>query len=166
MQKNINDIWLKPKIEEHSKRIIKSYAAITGHNLFDRNYSEEYISYLLYHAPYVVVSHGMQIDSIFNYANKTAQQLWKLDWEQFTLLPSRLSAEPERAEDRQRLLDEATTKGYIDNYEGIPLLQVNNDSKYKRYCCGMCQMKKMKKLDKQPYFVIGRIYKEGLGWTF
>ena len=119
MQKNINDIWLKPNLVEHSRRIIKSYATITGYNLFDLNYSDEYLSYLLYHAPYVVVSHGMQNDPIFNYANKTAQQLWKLDWELFTQLPSRLSAEPERAEDRQRLLDEAATKGYIDNYEGI-----------------------------------------------
>jgi hypothetical protein len=119
MQKNINDIWLKPNIVEHSNRIIRSYAAITEHNLFDLNYSEEYLSYLVYHAPYVVVSHGIQMDPIFNYANLTAQQLWQLDWEQFTQLPSRATAEPERAEDRQQLLDAATVNGYIDNYEGI-----------------------------------------------
>lgn len=119
MQKNIKDIWLQPNIVEHSERVIISYATITGCNLFDLGYSHEYLSYLLYHAPYVVVSHGIEEDPIFNYANLTAQQLWQLDWEQFTQLPSRLSAEPERAEDRQRLLDQAAAKGYIDNYEGI-----------------------------------------------
>jgi len=87
--------------------------------LFDESHSDEYRAYLLYHAPYVVVSHGIQQDPIFNYANLTAQQLWQLDWNKFTALPSRLSAEAERAEDRQRLLNEAAQKGYIDNYEGI-----------------------------------------------
>lgn len=119
MQKNIIPYWLFPEVIQHSKRILTSYATITGINLFDAGYSDEYRSYLLYHAPYVVVSHGIQQDPIFNYGNLMAQQLWQLDWNQFTALPSRLSAEPERTEDRQRLLNEAAEKGYIDNYEGI-----------------------------------------------
>lgn len=119
MQKNIIPHWCKSEVVQHSKRILKSYESITGIALFDGSYSDEYRSYLLYHAPYVVVSHGIQQDPIFNYANLTAQQLWQMDWEQFTGLPSRLSAEAERAEDRQRLLNEAAQKGYIDNYEGI-----------------------------------------------
>ena len=119
MQKNIIPYWLAQEVIQHSKRILKSYESITGIQLFDVHYSDEYRSYLLYHAPYVVVSHGIQQDPIFNYANLTAQQLWNFNWNQFTALPSRLSAEAGRAEDRQRLLDEAARKGYIDNYEGI-----------------------------------------------
>lgn len=119
MQKNIIPYWLTPEIVQHSKRILTSYESITGIRLFDISYSDAYCSYLLYHAPYVVVSHGIQQDPIFNYANLVAQQLWKLDWNQFTALPSRLSAEAERTEDRQRLLEEAAQKGYINNYEGI-----------------------------------------------
>ncbi|WP_256236010.1 MEKHLA domain-containing protein [Cytophaga hutchinsonii] len=99
--------------------LIESYREITGIQLFDTNYSDEYLSCLLYHAPFVVVSHGIEADPVFNYGNLTAQQLWHIDWEQFTTMPSRLSAEPERAEDRQRLLDEAATHGFISNYTGI-----------------------------------------------
>ena len=119
MQKNIIPYWLTSQVIQHSKRILKSYTVITGIYMFDRNYSDEYCSYLLYHAPYVVVSHGMQQDPIFNYANLTAQQLWELDWNQFISLPSRLSAELASTEDRQHLLDEAVQKGYVNNYEGI-----------------------------------------------
>ncbi|WP_018344631.1 MEKHLA domain-containing protein [Cytophaga aurantiaca] len=119
MQKNIIPYWLASDVIQHSRRILTSYEQITGIHLFDAQYSDEYRSYLLYHAPYVVVSHGIQTDPVFNYANLTAQQLWNLSWQEFTALPSRLSAEPERAEERQRLLNEAAEKGYIDNYEGI-----------------------------------------------
>ena len=98
---------------------MESYKQITGVQLFDRAYSDEYRSYLLYHAPFVVVSHGTENDPVFNYANITAQQLWNIGWEQFTQMPSRLSAEPERAEDRQRLLDEAAQNGFINNYTGV-----------------------------------------------
>jgi hypothetical protein len=31
---------------------------------------------------------------VFCYANRTAQRLWGLTWEEFIRLPSRLSAEP------------------------------------------------------------------------
>ncbi len=119
MQKSLIPYWLQPNVIQHAGIILHTYYKITGIMLFDSAYSPEYRSYLLYHAPFVVVSHGTQPDPVFNYANLTAQQLWQLDWEQFTQMPSRLSAEAERAEDRQHLLDEAAKKGYIENYFGI-----------------------------------------------
>lgn len=152
MQKNINHIWSQPKIVEHSKRIIESYASITGMTLFDLNYSQEYLSYLLYHAPYVVVSHGIEEDPIFNYANLTAQQLWQLDWEQFIQLPSRASAEPERAEDRQRLLDAATVKGYIDNYEGIRISSTQQRFKIEKVLLWNVSNDKNEKIGQAAFF--------------
>ncbi len=119
MQKNIIPHWSDENVIRHARVLIDSYGQITGIQLFDSSYSDEYISYLLYHAPFVVVSHGTESDPVFNYANLTAQQLWHIDWGTFTAMPSRLSAEPERAEDRQRLLDEAATHGFISNYTGI-----------------------------------------------
>jgi hypothetical protein len=119
MQKNIIPYWLTPEVIQHSKRILKSYASITGITLFDETYSDEYQSYLLYYAPYVVVSHGIQSDPVFNYANLTAQQLWHIDWKSFVQLPSRFSVEPDRIEDRARLLAEAAKNGFINNYSGV-----------------------------------------------
>lgn len=119
MQKNIIPHWLDQKVILQSDIILRVYSKITNTELFNSGYSPEYRSYLLYHAPFVVVSHGTEEDPVFNYANATAQQLWSIGWEQFTVMPSRLSAEPERAEDRQRLLNEAAAKGFITDYTGI-----------------------------------------------
>jgi hypothetical protein len=75
-------------------------------------------AFLLYHASFVVVSHGIEEDPIFNYANLKAQELWKLDWNEFIKMPSRLSAEQMQEEERKRVLEEAEKNGYISNYSG------------------------------------------------
>jgi hypothetical protein len=73
----------------------------------------------LYHAPFAVVSHDTAKDPIFNYANQTALSLFAMDWESFTALPSRKSAEPVGQLERQRILDEVASHGFMDNYSGI-----------------------------------------------
>ena len=73
----------------------------------------------LYTAPAVVLMHGTEPDPVFCYANATAQQLWGFSWEEFTNLPSRLSAEPVARDERERLLARAREHGYIDDYSGI-----------------------------------------------
>jgi hypothetical protein len=42
-----------------------------------------------------------------------------MTWEEFTALPSRLSAEPVHRDERARLLEVVGRKGYIDDYRGI-----------------------------------------------
>lgn len=126
MQKNIQAHWLLPAVINQSKIILETYYKIKGVALFDISYSDEYKSYLLYHAPFVVVSHGTETDPVFNYANMTAQQLWKIDWEDFVKLPSKYSAEAERMEDRQQLLDTAARQGYVDYYRGIRISSQGN----------------------------------------
>jgi hypothetical protein len=61
----------------------------------------------------------MATDPVFNYANLKALELFELSWEDFTCLPSRLSAEPVNQAERDRLLAKVTKKGYIDDYEGV-----------------------------------------------
>jgi hypothetical protein len=73
----------------------------------------------LYEAPFALVAHGTEEDPIFNYANKTAQRLWEMDWGEFTKLPSRLSAEAMRREERQQLLERVHQFGFAENYSGI-----------------------------------------------
>lgn len=126
MQKNIQSHWLLPGVINQSKIILETYYKIKGAALFDTGYSDEYKSYLLYHAPFVVVSHGTEADPVFNYANMTAQQLWKIDWQDFVKLPSKYSAEAERMEDRQKLLDTAAKQGYVDHYRGIRISSQGN----------------------------------------
>jgi hypothetical protein len=61
----------------------------------------------------------MATDPVFNYANLKALELFELSWEDFTCLPSRLSAELVNQAERDRLLAKVMKKGYIDDYEGV-----------------------------------------------
>lgn len=118
--------WAEASILDHSKLLADSYYHWTKKELVARNLDIVQTSFLLYHASFVVVSHGTEDDPIFNYANLKAQELWKLDWNEFVNLPSRLSAEQVQEEERKKVLNEAERNGYISNYSGI---RISNESK-------------------------------------
>lgn len=73
----------------------------------------------LYDAAPVIVSHGVEADPVFWFANRTAQRLWELDWQHFTRMPSRQSVAADEHEDREELLRRAREHGYIDDYRGV-----------------------------------------------
>ncbi|NET09662.1 MAG: MEKHLA domain-containing protein [Merismopedia sp. SIO2A8] len=81
--------------------------------------SDEAIAEAIFKAPFMVVSHNTEADPIFNYANQVALELFEMTWDEFTILPSRKSAEPPNREERSRLLHTVTTQGYIKHYSGI-----------------------------------------------
>lgn len=83
-----------------------------GGSLLDVSGSPMEAAQALFEAPFVLVSHGTQPDPIFNYGNRRALELWELDWEEFTRMPSRKTAEQVVQEERDRLLSEAATKGF------------------------------------------------------
>ena len=74
----------------------------------------------LYHdAPFVVLAHGTEPDPKFIYANRAAQTCFEYSWDEFMTLPSRLSAEaPDRAE-RQALLEDVASNGFLAGYRGV-----------------------------------------------
>ena len=73
----------------------------------------------LFHAPFGLVSHGMEADPIFNFGNAAALKLFETSWEAFTRLPSRESAEPISRKERAVLLERVSTEGFIDDYRGV-----------------------------------------------
>lgn len=106
-------------LAHHCDRLCHSFHRLLGEPLIDPHLSGEAAAKALYEAPFVVVSHGTEADPIFNYANRAAQRLFALAWEEFIALPSRLSAELPNREERARLLAEVTQQGYIRNYAGV-----------------------------------------------
>jgi len=106
--------------------LLSSYQRWTGYALIDSALTLTQQAEALYHAPFVVVSHNTLADPVFCYANITAQTLWNLSWEQFTQLPSRLSAQEDAQGERERLLERATRDGYVDDYQGV---RVTSDGK-------------------------------------
>ena len=73
----------------------------------------------IFHAPFVLVSHGTEADPILNYGDAAALALWEMSWAELTRTPSRLTAEAPNREERARLLAAVTARGFIDDYSGI-----------------------------------------------
>ena len=73
----------------------------------------------LFEAPFVVVSHGTEVDPILNYGNRTALELWEMDVDTLLQTPSRLTAEPVHRDERAKLLQRTTRDGFVDDYSGI-----------------------------------------------
>ncbi|MBW4541810.1 MAG: MEKHLA domain-containing protein [Myxacorys chilensis ATA2-1-KO14] len=118
----------------HTQRLLHSFYHWTGQSLSrfgsagsdaigsvnsEGNAANDLDEHALFHAPLIVLSHGTEADPILNYGNNQALLLWEMDWTTFTQTPSRKTAEPMNREARSRLLAEAKTKGYIDNYRGV-----------------------------------------------
>jgi hypothetical protein len=82
----------------------------------------------LWRHPQPLVSHGTEADPIFRYANQAALTLWQMDWQAFTKLPSRHSAEPNPniQSDRTALLQAALAQGHVANYQGIRISAQGN----------------------------------------
>lgn len=103
----------------HVALMSNSYRKLLGKKLMPENPTNEKLANALFYAPFVVVSHNTAADPVFNYANLKALELFGFSWEEFTQLPSRLSAEPIHQHERDKLLVEVTQKGYLESYQGI-----------------------------------------------
>ena len=106
-------------LADHAELLCDSYRKLTGRELIKPSGDRVEMAKALYHAPFAVVSHDTADDPIFNYANKKAMELFEMDWQTITQLPSRKSAEPVNRDERERLLAEVAEHGYIDDYSGI-----------------------------------------------
>ena len=112
-------VWQQPEIIRWIQIVADSYRQLLGKNLIDSVNTPEQLSKALFDAPFVLVSHGIQADPIFNYGNQTALQLWSLSWDEFIKTPSAASAEPIAREERAIMLKQAKEQGYIENYQGV-----------------------------------------------
>lgn len=106
-------------LNQHASLLIHSYRELLGKALIPETQSHTALAQDLYYAPFVVVSHNTALDPVFNYANRKALELFGFSWEEFTALPSRLSAEPSHQLEREKLLAEVSLNGYSANYQGI-----------------------------------------------
>ena len=103
----------------HVQLLLDSFARLLGRELMSRAGSLEEQAERLFHAPFVVVSHGIEADPVLNYGNASALALWEMDFATLTRTPSRLTAEPVHRDERARLLERTLCDGYVDDYAGI-----------------------------------------------
>jgi len=128
--------WLQPELLQHCELLLYSFNHWTGQDLLpitnhqspnDQSPSDR--ANALFNADFVIVSHGTQADPVLNYGNQKALDLWKMNWETFTQTPSRYTAEPIERSEREQLLAQAKSQGYISNYRGIRIAS-NGDRFY------------------------------------
>ncbi|PZU92463.1 MAG: MEKHLA domain-containing protein [Pseudanabaena sp.] len=114
--------WQKEEIVRHSQLLMYSFKYWTQRDLIlasSQQLSPLEIALSLFSADFVVVSHGTQADPVLNYGNQKALDLWQMDWSSFTSTPSRHTAEPVERHEREQLLTQAKSQGYISDYRGI-----------------------------------------------
>lgn len=96
--------------------IAESHLRLTGRALI---HADAAPADALWRAPAVIVAHDTAPDPVFFFGNRRALALFETTVEDFTAMPSRLSAEAELREERARLMARVTRDGFIDDYSGI-----------------------------------------------
>ena len=114
-----SQIWTNPAIMEWSQLLLNSFRHWTGRELLERAGGSDYQAHALFQSPFVVVSHGVEEDPLLNYGNQLALELWEMTWEDLTQTASRLTAEPMNRAEREWMLEQARTRGYLDTYRGV-----------------------------------------------
>jgi len=113
--------WQRPEAVAYARLLVDSLHRLTGRAMVDPSLPDLALAAALWELPLPLVSHGTEADPVFRHANRAALALWEMDWQSFTRLPSRRSAEAEPAiqTDRSALLARALQQGWVDDYEGI-----------------------------------------------
>ena len=115
----MNPIWQTAAVIAQTQTIAWSLKHFTGRELLPGELSAAGLAKKVFHAPFVLVSHGTEADPVLNYGNATALALWEMSWEELTRTPSRLTAEAPNREERARLLATVAQHGFIADYSGI-----------------------------------------------
>jgi hypothetical protein len=112
-------IWQKKTVIAQVRLIARSLKHWTGRELLAGNFGPAEFAEKVFHAPFVLVSHGTEADPVLNCGNQSALALWEMSWDELTRTPSRLTAEAPDREERARLLAAVERRGFIDDYSGI-----------------------------------------------
>jgi hypothetical protein len=115
----VQPIWQTDVVLMHAQILARSFKLFTQRDLVPGNLSAAELSQRLFQAPFALLSHGTQVDPVLNYGNRTALTLWEMSWDEFTRMPSRLTAEAPNREERARLLAAVATHGFADDYSGV-----------------------------------------------
>lgn len=111
--------WSRADLVRHAVRLTHSFRQVVGRDLIEPGHDGDEAAKRLFEAPVVVLSHGVQDDPVLNYGNARALALWEMSFADFTRMPSRVTAEAMLREERERLLEIAARKGFIDDYAGV-----------------------------------------------
>ncbi|OQX04928.1 MAG: MEKHLA domain-containing protein [Thiothrix lacustris] len=107
------------QLTAHLHLLHSSFRYYVGRDLAELSWQGESTAHALDAAPFVLLSHNTDADPIFTYGNQTALEVFEMEWETLTQLPSRYSAEALVRVEREHLLRTVARQGYIDHYSGV-----------------------------------------------
>jgi hypothetical protein len=107
------------QLSAHLHLLHSSFRQHVGRDLAGLAWAGASTAVALDQAPFVLLSHNTAANPIFTYGNKKALEVFEMDWETLTQLPSRYSAEVLAQAEREHLLQTVNRQGYIDNYAGV-----------------------------------------------
>ena len=142
----MQEIWSSPSVIAHTQILARSLKHFTGRDLWPGNLSPAELAKQVFHAPFVLVSHGLEADPVLNFGNQAALTLWEMSWAELTRTPSRLTAEVPKREERARLLAAVARRGFIDDYSGIRISQTG-----RRYRLARATVWNLLSENDQPY---------------
>jgi 2-aminoadipate transaminase len=114
----VRNVMDDPSLMTFLEAMLQSYHVLTGEHLVDPGPAEVRVSALAV-APFVVLSHGIQAEPVYNFGNALALRLWEMSWDEFTSMPSNRCAEPMHREQRERFLEEVQRTGMARDYSGV-----------------------------------------------
>src|SRR5512135_1453726 len=86
----------------HVERLLVSLRHWTERYLVDPKLTIEEQARIIFHAPFVLLSHNTDAEPILNYANRRGLELFDLTWQELVVTPSRQTAEPVHRAERDR----------------------------------------------------------------
>lgn len=111
--------WMNPRAVSRAAQVLAAFEQRLGRPLIPCTGSAEADAFTLFEAPFPVLAHGTEADPVLDYGNRLALTLWEMDWPRFTATPSRLTAEPDAREAREKVLKTAAQQGYVEHYSGV-----------------------------------------------
>jgi hypothetical protein len=113
--------WLEPPIIRHAQQLLHSYRHWTGGELVSlpTGVSPRQQATAVYEATIPVLAHGTGRNPLCTYGNRTALELFELDWAALVRLPSNRTAEAAARSERSAALRRVAEAGYLTGYRGI-----------------------------------------------
>ena len=115
----MNSPWPTGFAVAQTQILARSLKHFTQRDLLPGDFPPPELAEKIFHAPFVIVSHGTEADPVLNFGNAAALALWEMSWAELTRTPSRLTAEAPDREERARLLAAVAERGFIDDYSGV-----------------------------------------------
>lgn len=128
----MEEVWKSGRVIAHAFCLARSLRHWTGRELLGDHLAPADFPRAVYEAPFVLVSHGNEADPVLNYGNRAALDLWEMTWEEFTRTPSRLTAEASDRDERARLLQAVTERGFMDDYCGVRISKTGRRFRIRR----------------------------------